>query len=171
MDELLLPCAVKACTYFCGEGDKSLDLIQVRTEEGSPSLVMEATNGWTAIQITTNNPEFELDEFTIAIELSEAKKWLKNGSFPETSEVLLPDISAAVSGDRSAAGAPLSPSRMQMRFWTETSSALRALFKQNVTLSLSATEDINSAMAMFVEGESRDGPLVVVEIFIMRTRE
>ena len=169
MDELLLPCAVKACTYFCGEEDKHLNLIQVRSEEGSPSLVMEATNGWTAIQITTNNPEFEPDEFTISIELSEAKKWLKTGGVPETSEVRLPDISAAVSGARDT-DSTLSDSLIQLRFWAETNSALRALFKENVNLSLSAPEAINTAMVVFAEGESRDGVLAVVEIFIMRIR-
>jgi len=171
MEELLLPCAAKACTYFCGESDRNLDIIQVRSAEGSPSLVMEASNGHTAIQITTNNPEFEPDEFTVAFEINEIKKWLKTGVEPEGTEDRLPDIDAAVASARNSFDTGFSESLMQLRFWTETNMALRAVFKENVNVSLTAHEEITLPLSVFAEGESRDKALAVVEIFIMRLRE
>ncbi len=173
MYELLLPCAVKACTHFCGGKDREdLNLIQVRSEGGSPSLVMEATNGHTAIQITMNNQEFELDDFVIAYELGALKGWMKTGEYPEETEARLPDITKAVERARETGHEDdeFCDSLMQLKFWTETNLALRALFKKNVDIHMSAPEDVEVAMAIFAEGESRDGTLVVAEIFIMRIR-
>ena len=172
MDELLLPCAVKACTHFCGGKDREdLNLIQVRSESGSPSLVMEATNGYTAIQITMNNQEFELDDFVIAYELGALKGWMNTGEYPEETEARLPDITKAMERAREIRqDDEFCDSLIQLKFWTETNLALRALFKGNVNIHMSAPENVEVAMAIFVEGESRDGTLVVAEIFIMRIR-
>jgi ribosomal protein S16 len=168
MDELLLPCAAKACTYFCSDKG-AMSLIQIRSQEGEPSLVIEATNGHIAIQVTTNNPEFEPDEFTLAFEPKEVKKWLKTGAMPQESSGRLPNIDEALIPTRAETGAEFTSSKIQMDFWTAANMALRAVFEENVDLHISAPQSVETtAMSVFAEGESRDGVLAVVEIFIMR---
>ena len=163
---------LKAAAYFAGTKTHRPDLsvVRVRSEGGSATLITEATNGHIAIQITSNDSEYELDDFSLIVPMAEIKKYLKTEEEIEflDDDGSFPDIDEAV--EKARAQNELHPAMLDLKYFNAANMALRSLFT-NAEVDICASENINLPITLSTNGTSRDDDEVVVDIFIMGMRK
>jgi hypothetical protein len=162
---------LKAASYFVGSKTRRPDLqvVRVRSEGGSATLVTEATDGHIAIQITSNDSEYELDDFSMLMSVDTIKRHLKGEEEVnfEDDDGHFPDIDAAV--EQAKNQDEMHPATIQLQFLAAASLALRAMFTET-NVALHASENIHLPLTLSTNGTTRDNEEVVVDIFIMGMR-
>lgn len=172
------PSVLKAALYFTGGGTTAdfAKYVRIRSEEGSPTIITEATNGHVAIQIISNDQEFEEDELCLLASVKDIKQALRQDDFPVLVDdnIEFPDIDAAVDTARNQIAPPeQAKAVMQLQYFHAVSMALKTLFSSSgqERMTLTYPPELLVPIYFSAAGTTKDGHEVIVDMFVMGMRD